>query len=139
MKHEEKVIWQDSVSGHERSFLQPISVAIACVVFIALFLFMGIMDLRRSDRSLTGLMENQGLATISVVRKMAEDNLKNLIQAAQHENAPTFTPLREESFSPENWLTSALAVIGRDVDEQWQAKKISHEYLQKIALRETSG
>jgi len=136
MKHEEKVIWQDSVSGHERSFLQPISVAIACVVFIALFLFMGIMDLRRSDRSLTGLMENQGLATISVVRKMAEDNLKNLIQAAQHENAPTFTPLREESFSPENWLTSALAVIGRDVDEKWQTNQISNEYLQAIAARE---
>ncbi len=136
MKHEEKIIWQDSVSSHDRSFLQPISVAIACVVFVALFLFMGIMDIRRSDRALTGLMENQGLATISVVRKMAEDNLKNLIQASQHENAPAFTPLKEESFSPQNWLTSALAVIGRDVDEKWQSKQISNEYLQKIALRE---
>lgn len=136
MKNEGKVVWQDSQPGHERSFLQPISVAIACVVFIGLFLFMGIMDIRRSDRALTGFMESQGLATISVVRKMAEDNLKNLIQAVQHENAPNFTPLKEESFAPQNWLTSALAAIGKDVDEQWQAKRISNEYLQKIALRE---
>jgi len=136
MKQERKIIWQDSVSDHDRSFLQPISVAIACTVFIGLFLLMGIMDIRRNDRALTGFMENQGLATISVVRKVAEDNLKNLIQATQHENKPNFAPLKEEPFAPQNWLTTALAVIGRDVDEQWQAKRISNETLQNIASRE---
>jgi len=137
MKHEGKIIWQDSVSGHERSFLQPISVAIVCAVFIGLILFMGIMDLRRSDRTLTGFMQNQGLTTINVVRKLAEENLKNLIQASQRKDVPIFTPLKEEPFAPQNWLTSALAGIGRDVDEQWQAKRISNEYLRDIALRES--
>jgi signal transduction histidine kinase len=137
MKNEEKIIWQDSLSSRERSFLRPISVAIVCVVFIGLFLFLGIMDSRRSDRTLTGFMENRGLTTISVVRKIAEENLKNLIQASQRENAPAFTPLKKETFAPENWLTSALAVIGQDVDEKWQANQINNEYLQAVAARES--
>lgn len=137
MKQEEKIIWQDSLPGHERSFLQPIAVAIGCAVFIGLILFMGIMDFRRSDRTLTGFMQNQGLSTISVVRKVSEENLKNLIQASQRENVPIFTPLQEESFAPQHWLTSSLAGIGRDVDEQWQAEQISNEYLRNIALRES--
>jgi len=136
MKREGKIIWQDSLPGHERSLLQPLSVAIVCAVFVGLILLMGIMDIRRSDRTLTGFMQNQGLTTIGVMRKLAEENLKNLIKASQRENAPTFTPLEEESLSPQNWLTSALAVIGRDVDEKWQAKQVSDPYLNEIASRE---
>jgi hypothetical protein len=139
MKREEKIIWQDSLPGHERSFLQPIAVAIVCAVFIGLILFMGIMDFRRSDRTLTGFMQNQGLSTINVVRKVSEENLKNLIQASQRENVPIFTPLQEESFAPQHWLTSSLAGIGRDVDEQWQAEQISNEYLRILLYVKASG
>ena len=75
MKTQNKVIWQHRAPDYGRRFLQPIAVTIVCTVFICLILIMGIMDIRRSDRSLMGFMESQGLAIIGVVERLAQENL----------------------------------------------------------------
>jgi signal transduction histidine kinase len=126
------------VSNHaderERRFLQPIAVGIACAVFITLILIMGIMDLRRSERSLVGLLENQGLAFIEVVRGLTQENLNLLqVQAQQRVNDKSFLPITNEVLSPRAWLASAIAELGKELDEQWQAGHLSNEVLRKFA------
>ena len=76
-----KMIWQYRSRPEDRFFLQPIAVAIVCVVFIALILIMGVMDLQRSNRILEGFMQNQALSVTGVVQRLSQDNLNNLVQA----------------------------------------------------------
>ena len=54
----DKIVWQDRAGKETRPFLQPIAVAIVCAVFLILILIMGIMDMRRLDQTLVGIMEN---------------------------------------------------------------------------------
>ena len=133
MKTQNKVIWQHRTPDYGRRFLQPIAVTIVCTVFICLILIMGIMDIRRSDRSLMGFMESQGLAIIGVVERLAQENLNALIQAYQRDSGGTFAPPVDEALLPQKSLTAALVDMGREIDNQWKANHLSDEYLRKFA------
>jgi hypothetical protein len=54
---------------------------------------MGIMDLRRSDWSLTGFIENQGLAVTDVVQRLTQENFSLLRHVYQREGGKTDAPL----------------------------------------------
>ena len=71
----EKIVWQDRAPQGSRPFLQPIAVAIVCAVFICLILIMGIMDLRRLDKTLVGILENRAAGIVGVVQRLAQENL----------------------------------------------------------------
>ena len=129
----EKLIWRHQSPRHSRPFLQPLAIAIACAVFIGLILIMGIMDLRRIDKTLVGFMENQGLNIVKVVQKLAQENLNLLVQVHQRDGQHTFVPLTDEAFSPQNWLTTALVNLGRTIDNEWKANHLSDVYLKKFA------
>ncbi len=120
-------------NGKRRRFLQPLAVAVFCAVFIALILVMGVMDLRRSDLTLQGFMENQGLNLIGVVQRLAQENLESLIIAHRRGGVDDFEPLENEAFLPHKWLTNALAEAGRKIDDLWKAKKIDQDTLTKYA------
>lgn len=133
MKHQKKVIWQDRNRTYEGRFLQPIAVAIFCAVFISLILIMGIIDLRRSNRILVGFMENQGLRIIGVVERLAQENLNALIKAYQSDSGGKYVPRTDETLLPQKSLTSAMVDIGREIDNEWKANRVSDEYLGKYA------
>lgn len=128
-----KLIWQRQPLRRNRPFLQPLAVAIACTVFLGLILIMGIMDLRRIDKILMGFMENQGINIVGVVQKMAQENLNILVQTHQRGGEHTFVPLTDEAFSPQNWLTASLVNLGRKIDNEWKADRLSDAYLRKFA------
>lgn len=128
-----KKIWQYRSRPEDRFFLQPISVAIVCAVFIALILIMGAMDLQRNNRILDGFMQDQALSVIGVVQRLSQDNLNNLVQAFQRDRPPSYVPLKDAAFSPQKMLTIALADLGLEIDEAWKADRISDAYLQKFA------
>ena len=83
MNLERKVIWQHITPRYNRSFLQPLAVALVCAIFIGLILTMGLIDLRRSERTLNGFMEDQGMRIVGVVERLADENMKTMIQASQ--------------------------------------------------------
>jgi signal transduction histidine kinase len=99
---------------------------------------MGIMDLERLDKTLTGIMENKGLAITGVVQRLAQENLNNLIQTSQRDrdDSNTFVPLTDEAFSPQKILMTTLINIGREIDLKWKADLLSEENLKEIANRE---
>lgn len=135
MNTQNRIIWRNRRPEYGRRFLQPIAVTIVCTVFISLILIMGIMDIRRSDRSLVGFMESQGMATIGVVERLAQENLNALIQAYQRDSGGTYVPVPpvDEALLPQKSLTAALVDMGREIDNQWKAGYLSDEYLRKFA------
>ena len=127
------MIWQYRFRQQDQFFLQPIAVAIVCAVFIVLILIMGIMDSQRSNRILVGFMQNQALSIIGVIQRLSQENLSNLVQAFQRDRERSFVPLKDTAFSPQKMLTTALADLGREIDEAWKADQISDSSLQKFA------
>ena len=121
-----------------RPFLQPLAVAVVCAVFISLILIMGIMDIKRLDKTLVDIMENKGVAIIDVVQRLAQENLNNLIQTGREgqNNDNTFVPLTDEAFSPQKFLITALVDLGREIDHRWKAERLSEENLKEIADQE---
>ena len=127
------MIWKYRFRQQDQFFLQPIAVAIVCAVFIVLILIMGIMDSQRSNRILVGFMQNQALSIIGVIQRLSQENLSNLVQAFQRDRERSFVPLKDTAFSPEKMLTTALADLGREIDDAWKADQISDNSLQKFA------
>ena len=133
MSPEGKIIWQHRSPRYDRPFMQPLAVAIVCAVFIGLILTMGLMDLRRSDRTLAGFMENQGMRIVGVVERLTEENLNMMIQASRKKGEDEFVPLTEQVISPQKFLTEKIVAIGREVDNHWKTEHMSGSYLRKYA------
>jgi signal transduction histidine kinase len=129
----EKVIWRHQAGRGQRIFVPPLAIGIACAVFILMILTMGILDLKRSERSLVGFLENQGLALIEVVQRLSQENLNLIVQAGHQGDGSPTAPLREEALNPKTWLTTALVELGRDVDNIWQSSHLSDADLKQFA------
>ena len=133
MSPEKKIIWQQQSSRFNRPFLQPLAVGLVCAVLIALILMMGIMDLRRSERTLVGFMEDQGNRIIGVVERLTEENLKTMIIASQMTTGGASVPLTEQILSPQKLLTEAIVAMGREIDNRWKSEHLSEAYIRKYA------
>ncbi|MDZ4164367.1 MAG: ATP-binding protein [Smithellaceae bacterium] len=133
MNSGKKLVWQDDSGSYKGRFLQPLVVGLVCGVIIVLFIVMGIMDLRRSENTLRGFMEDQGLSLIGILERLAQENLNTLIKAHQRGEVDTYAPRGDEAFSPHKWLTHALAGLGREIDGKWMADDLSETYLRKFA------
>ena len=133
MSPDRKIIWQSRSRPQDQFFLQPIAVAIVCAVFIVLILIMGLMDLQRSNSLLVGFMQNQALSIVGVVQRLSQENLNNLVKVFQGDRERSFVSLKDKAFSPQKMLTTALADLGREIDEAWKAGRISNKSLQTFA------
>ena len=133
MNPEQKVIWQHSTPHYNRSFLQPLAVALVCAVFIGLILTMGLIDLRRSERTLSGFMEDQGMRIVGVVERLAEENMKTMIQASQKAGGSAFVPLTEQVISPQIFLTDKIVAMAREIDNHWKREHLSAGYIRQYA------
>lgn len=132
MKHERKIIWQHMTPRYNRTFLQPLAVALVCAVFIGLILTMGLFDLQRGERTLSGFMEDQGMRIVGVVERLAEENMKNMIQASQKAGAGgVVSP--EPLISPQIFLTDTIVAMAREIDYRWKKEHLSASYIRDFA------
>ncbi|MBU0574987.1 MAG: ATP-binding protein, partial [Proteobacteria bacterium] len=133
MSPQGKIIWQHRPPRYDRPFMQPLAVALVCAIFIGLILTMGVMDLRRSDQTLVGFMENQGMRIVGVVERLTQENLNTMIQASQKAGGNVFVPLTEQTISPQKFLTEKIVAMAREVDIHWKTEHLSGNYLRKYA------
>ncbi|MBU4073887.1 MAG: ATP-binding protein [Proteobacteria bacterium] len=133
MSPQGKIIWQHRPPRYDRPFMQPLAVALVCAIFIGLILTMGVMDLRRSDQTLVGFMENQGMRIVGVVERLTQENLNTMIQASQKAGGNVFVPLTEQAISPQKFLTEKIVAMAREVDIHWKTEHLSGNYLRKYA------
>jgi len=115
------------------TFLQPLAVAIVSAILIALILFMGFLDLRRSESNLVGFMEDQALSTISVLQRLTDENLRSITAVPDKKRRDVKTATQEEASYSKRWVIEALTEFGRGIDEEWKKGKISNDYLKKLA------
>lgn len=127
MKDDKKLVWEYHPSSSDRSPVQPLAVALVCLVFIGLITVMGIMDIRRIDNTITDFIENRGAGIVSVIQSLAEENLNKLIKAYQHGNPDSLD-------STQMRLNKALVDMGKEIDQMWQSKTLTTAYLQKYAI-----
>ncbi|MDD5100418.1 MAG: ATP-binding protein [Syntrophales bacterium] len=133
MSPDRKIVWQHQPPHFNRPFLQPLAVGLVCAIFIVLILFMGIMDIRRSDHTLIGFMEDQGERIIGVVERLTEENLKMMISASQKTAGSASSPLSEQVFTPQKLLTDEIVAMGREIDNHWKREHLSESYIRKYA------
>ncbi len=133
MSPEGKIIWQHERPGNNRPFIQPLAVALVCAVFIGLIMTMGVMDLRRSEQTLEGFMEDQGRRIVGVVERLAVENLKTMIQASQQGGGSAFRPLTEQVLSPQVFFTQKVVEMAREIDNQWKTDHLSVSYIRQYA------
>lgn len=129
-----KITWRRSPFHFNRTFLPPLTVGLVGAIMITLILIMGIMDLRRSERTLIGFMEDQGNRIIDVVERLTEENLKTMIIASQRTTEGATVSLTEEVLSPQKFLTDAIVGMAREIDNQWKREHLSEGYIKKYAL-----
>ncbi|MCK9364253.1 MAG: ATP-binding protein [Syntrophales bacterium] len=116
-------------------FIQPFAVILVSAIFIILILTMGLIDMRRSERMLSGFIEDQGRRVIGVVEKLTEENLKNMIAASQKTPGSVTISLKEPIFSPDTLLTEKIIAMGREIDNHWKKEHISGSYISEFARK----
>ncbi len=120
-----------------RPFLQPLALALVCIVFISLVLTMGLVDLRTLDNTLAGYMRDRGLAIIRNVHQVAEHHFQRLTQSQMARlEVATGPSISDEDFSLQESLIINLVELAREIDSEWETGKYSSEQLAFFAARE---
>ena len=118
-------------------FLQPLAVALVCIVFISLVLVMGLIDLRTLDNTLVNDMENRGLAIIRNVHHVVEYHFQRLVQSQQADfYASIVLPFTEDAFSLRESLVIGLVELARRFDSERETGKYGDEQLASFATKE---
>lgn len=135
---------QPSASGslhngeQTRPFLQPLAVALVCLIFISLLLIRGLTDLRNLDRTLVDYIEKSGVEIIKNVQQVADYHFQRLVQTGQagldSGDLPHFT---EETFSMQELLLSDLVELAQEIDIRLEEGRLSHKQLGFIAEKES--
>ncbi len=125
--------YRENVPRLKHTFLQPLAVALVSAIFIILIVIMGVTDIRRSEQSLIGFMEDQGRRLIGVVEKLTEENMRNMIIASQKTAGTGPVSLKEPIFSPDVLLTEKIVTMGREIDDHWKKEHLSRSYIENFA------
>jgi signal transduction histidine kinase len=137
MKKKERGASIRGLEGPIRPFLQPLAIALVCIVFIFLVLIMGWMDLRNLDKTLSGYMEIKGLGIVNNVQHVAEDYFQQLTHKQQTGfDAVTSDPLTQDSFSLRESLIMELVALIQEIDIDLEAERINYEQLRSLCNKE---
>lgn len=105
--------------------LQQLAIALTGLIFILLFLFMGIMNLNALDRALVGFMETKGLNIIKEVRQSAETYFHQSEQS--NLNSDSENGLSENSVSFQESFLIGLMELAREIDFRHGKNRLSNE------------
>ncbi len=120
--------------GH---FLQPLGIALVCLIFILLFLIMGVMNLKALYKTLAGFMESRGMSIIEEVQASAEAYFQQSEQCQQSIfDADSGNLIGENSVSFQESFLVDLMNLAREIDLGHEAAPFSHTQLISLAERE---
>ncbi len=125
------------LSKNTKHFLQPLALVFISAVFILLVLVTSVMDLKRSDRTLIGFMQNRGFDIIANIQRSAQSNYTILFQLPGNmHSAEPVSPFAEESFLPQERLTQELVGLGQYIDRAWPPNQFGREDAVRLAQEE---
>ena len=127
-----KEIINRKARGYNDPFLQPLAVAIVSAILVCLIVFMGFLEINRSEKNLIAFMEDQALSTIGVLQRLTEENFKSII-APEKTGSNVKNASQEEASVSKRWVVEAVTSLALNLDEQWKKGKANNDYLQKFA------
>ena len=133
MHPEENVARLRGAQRLKGAFIQPFAVLLVSALFIILIIAMGLTDIQRSERMMTGFIDDQGRRVIGVVEKLTEENLRNMIVASQRTSPGSSFLLKDTIFSPDKLLTQKIVEMGAEIDNHWKREHISGSYVKQFA------
>ena len=120
-----------------RTFLQPLAVALVCIVLVSLLLIRGLIDLTNLDKTLVDYMENRGVEIIRNVQHVADYHFQRLVQTGQvglDSGSPP--PFAEEAFSMQESLIIDLVELAQEIDSRLKKGMLSPRQLEALAEEE---
>jgi signal transduction histidine kinase len=124
--------------GAEKFFLQPLAVALACVVLGGLVLVNGFINLRAIDSTMFGYLEHRARDVIGHVNLVTQDHFTRLERQAsgglEMSLEPTFS---DESFSLQETLILDLLTLAQNLDWRYTESELDEYSLQRTAEDES--
>jgi len=118
----------------EKLFLQPLAVALACVVLGGLVLINGFINLRAIDSTMFGYLENRARDVIGHVHFVTQYHFSRLENQApggrEMSLEPTFS---DESFSLQETLILDLVALAQELDWRHSSSGLDERSLQRLA------
>lgn len=137
MKNERKGADEPGSLRSGRPFLQPLAVALVCLVFASLLFIMGLMNLKALDKALAGYMENRGLTILKDVRQVAEHYYRQLAQTHQaFFDSQTGSPLNDEAFSLQESFIFDLTELAQEIDLKLENNRLAGEQVTSFSIGE---
>lgn len=125
-------------AGQEgRRFLQPLAVALVCVVFALLFFVTAIIHLRAVEATLTDVLVSKGLNIIEGVERFSQDKLNHLTGREEGLSMAATDPSRlEAGFSMRESTLWGLIDLAREIDLKEEEGSLSQDTLHRLAATE---
>jgi signal transduction histidine kinase len=129
-----EVALQDWDGRDRRRFLQPLAIALVSLLLAILFLAMAMMDLRRLESLLAGVLKMKAVSIIESIEKASQNKYVSLARGGEEPSNPfSGLPIDEDTFSIQESLARALIDLGRNIDYREQTGSLSHEEIQDVA------
>jgi signal transduction histidine kinase len=137
MKEQRKAADKIGLRRSGRPFLQPLAVALVCLILVSLLLIMGLMNLKALDKTLVGYMENRGLTIIKDVHQVAESYFHQLAQTHQaFFDSVTGSPLTEDAFSLQESFLTDFIELAQEIDLKLETDRLSDEQVTSLLAKE---
>lgn len=126
-----------SGSRYNRSFLQPLAVALVFLLFGVLFFGMAMIDLRRLEALLLDALKKKALYIAEVIEKSSSEKYRRLLRVGDTtQGLYTGLAVDEEAFSLQETMARGLIDVARYVDSQEAKEGFALERLQDLASSE---
>ncbi|MDM8522918.1 ATP-binding protein [Desulfococcaceae bacterium HSG8] len=124
-------------TADQQPFLQALAVALVCLVFILLFLIMGIMNLNTLDSILLKFIKNKGMITVKDVQQSAEGYFQQIGQIQQTAfDSGSETVLSEDTVSIQELFLIDLMDLALEIDIKAEEKYLIPDKLISLANEE---
>ena len=121
----------------KKFYLQPLAVALTCLVFIILVLVTSLLDLQTLEKTLDRFMQDGGLNIISSVQKTAETYFQRFIYTQQSVLDPqTDSFFSEESFDLQDLLVTGFVGLAQELDSRSEIDQAHPDRIEAITFKE---
>ena len=134
MSGREEVPLQNWDGRDRRRFLQSLAVALVSLLLAILFLATAMMDLRRLERLLAGVLKMKAVSLVETTERTAREKYLRLARAGKETLVPfAGMPIDEVTFSIHESLARALIDLAGSIDSRERGGSLPREKIQDVA------
>ena len=119
-------------------FLQPLAVALVCIIFIILALSMGMFDLRTFDKTLVSYIEKEGMGLLKGISQDSEYKYHVLTQTRQSDLDPQADIgfIGDDTFPIQESFILDLSDLAQKLDIEYEGRIPQDQQLRSISSKE---